>query len=146
MSNILFVGVSGIDLFFKKMSIFENQKNNEMSPFVNNLLKNFDKIDFSLIKFKVQEELHWSDERIDNAISEYCKILIMIKLKVKIITTNDIDEIWKNHLITKQYIDDCYYFFGDYLDYADMTINNNAEIKQNMINMYKKYFCQDFVF
>ena len=92
------------------------------------------------------ENLSDKHERIDNDISEYCKILIMIKLKVKIITTNDIDEIWKNHLITKQYIDDCYYFFGDYLDYADMTINNNAEIKQNMINMYKKYFCQDFVF
>lgn len=143
MSDILFVGASGINFFFEKMSIFEN---NEMSQIIKNLLNKLDKIDLGLIKLKVQKELQWDEQRINNAISEYFKILIMIKLKVKIIATNDINEIWKNHFITKQYIDDCYYFFGDYLEYEDMTINDNEEIKKNMIIMYKKYFCQDFVF
>jgi hypothetical protein len=133
---------SGIDLFFEKMSIFEN-KTPVISPIIQNLLNDTNKIDLTLIKQKIKEELQWSEQRINNSISEYYKILIMIKLKVNVITTNDIDEIWKRHFITKQYIDDCYYFFGHFVDYKDMTIHNE-EIQNNMINTYKKFFCQDF--
>ena len=135
MSNILLFGSSGIDLFFEKFSVFSNQDNELISPIIKNLLKEVNKIDLTLIKLKIQEELHWNDTRINNAIAEYYKMLIMMKLKVKIITTNDINEIWMKHVNTKQYIDDCYYFFGYYLDYEDATINNDIEIKQNMINM-----------
>lgn len=149
MSDILFVGASGINFFFEKISIFENQDNNVISPIIKNLLKKVNEIDLILIKLKLQEELHWNDERINNAITEYYKLLIMIKLKVKIVTTNDINIIWSMHSNTKQYNDDCNNFFGYYLHYENNTINNNNnndEIQQNMLKMYKLYFCQNLIF
>ena len=153
--------------FLKIMETYDKQtnalKNNELSieldnvstvyiePIVQSLLLQVNKIDLTLVKARTMRVFKWDEDRANSAVQEYKKMLVMAKLGVHVVPGKDIDEIWHSHILfTINYIKDCDYFFGYYLNHKPSdgsTEEDNIKRKLsyiNMLNKYKHYFCQDY--
>jgi hypothetical protein len=129
----------------------ENVSTVYIEPIVQSLLLQVNKIDLTLVKARTMRVLKWDEDRANSAIQEYKKMLVMAKLGVHVVPGKDIDEIWHSHILfTINYIKDCDYFFGYYLNHKPSdgsTEEDNIKRKLSYINMlimYKQYFCQDY--
>lgn len=100
-----------------------NRKSNPFShvlqaEYVNPVLwEKIQQIDFNLIIDRMLLRHHWSQKRIELAITGYKQFLYMSKLfEQPISPTKDVDTIWHEHILhTNKYASDCEKTFGHFL-------------------------------
>ncbi len=75
-------------------------------------------LDFSMLRRKLVEEDGWTIETCDEAEGLYRKFLALTVRfpDVKLAPSGPVDAFWHAHILdTRQYADDCYALFGEYL-------------------------------
>jgi hypothetical protein len=106
-----------------------------------------DTLDFSNIKRRLATE--WSISRIDVAIEEYKKFLILASCSIPVSPCPDVDRVWHDHLLhTRQYAADCDKILGTFLHHSPSTGTlGEAQIRsgkyQNMLKAYRTVFGQE---
>lgn len=81
-------------------------------------------IDFTGIKWKLGNSHGWDAERVDRAVEDYRKFLVLAATRpeLSLVPGADLDEVWHTHILfTKQYHQDCEAVFGGYLHHAPWT-------------------------
>ena len=106
-----------------------------------------DKLDLSNIRRRLLKE--WPLARVDIAMEEYRKFLIMICCDVKVSPCPDVDKVWHEHLLhTHQYAKDCHAVLGRFLHHTPSTGSiEEAQVRsrtyQAMLNSYRTLFRQE---
>jgi hypothetical protein len=107
-----------------------------------------DALDFSNIRRRLISA-EWPDSRVDTAINEYRRFLILASLGVRVVPCPDVDRIWHEHVLhTHQYSEDCIAVLGEFLHHTPSTGSiQEAESRsiayQKMIVSYITVFNQN---
>jgi hypothetical protein len=105
-------------------------------------------LDFTNLKFKLQNQYGWTPEKCDTAEIWY-KQFLTLKLKypdLELVPNKDIDEIWHLHILdTKKYSNDCKDIFGSFFhhspSYGQCDLSKEFEITKSL---FRTEFGEDF--
>lgn len=114
--------------------------NHIISPIVD-VKKYIDEFDLSMIAAAMVKKQNWLLSEVEEGLRFYRNFLYLNYKypNVSLVPSEDIDEIWHNHILhTKKYRDDCEKIFGNYLDHLPSLAKEGSSAMNELRNAFSK--------
>ncbi|CAH6419918.1 Hypothetical protein HVR_LOCUS988 [uncultured virus] len=95
------------------------------------------------VKSRLKNRYNWDDDFTNGAIDEYYRFMVLVSKfpKLTIVPGKVIDEVWHDHILhTKDYIEFCNKYFGDYLHHSPRDGSDEIINFDETVNKYLEIF------